>query len=64
MEDFNIERVIGEGSYGKAILARSKKDNKNVIIKVLIFYFLKFAMITLTLYHHSKLTSRNYHQKK
>ena len=34
MEGFEVERIVGEGSYGKAILAKCKKDNKKVIIKV------------------------------
>jgi serine/threonine protein kinase len=34
MEAFDIERIVGEGSYGKAILARNKKNDKKVIIKV------------------------------
>jgi serine/threonine protein kinase len=34
MEGYDIERVVGEGSYGKAILAKNKKDSKKVIIKV------------------------------
>ena len=45
MESFDIQRVIGEGSYGKAILAKSKKDNKNVIIKVYNWHIIIFFKV-------------------
>jgi len=33
MEKYDIKKVVGEGSYGKAILCRRKVDSKMCIIK-------------------------------
>lgn len=33
MENYEVKKVVGQGSYGKAILCRRKKDSKLCIIK-------------------------------
>ena len=63
MEGYDIERIVGEGSYGKAILAKNKKDSKKVIIKVSSYHYIIIITI-LILIVNSKSISRNYHQEK
>jgi serine/threonine protein kinase len=38
--DFNIHRLLGEGSYGKVLYAQSKKTNKEYAIKSIDKFFL------------------------
>lgn len=33
MNKYNVEKIVGEGSYGKALLCRRKTDSKRCIIK-------------------------------
>lgn len=33
MDKYEVQRVVGQGSYGKAILCRRKKDSRQCIIK-------------------------------
>lgn len=35
MEDYEIIRVLGRGSYGEVILAKNKSDNELCAIKIL-----------------------------
>jgi serine/threonine protein kinase len=37
MNKYDIEKVVGQGSYGKALLCKRKSDRKLCIIKVLLF---------------------------
>ena len=36
-DDYSIERVIGEGSYGRALLATDKKTNQLIVVKEISF---------------------------